>query len=123
MALEDIDTISMLAWNKTKRDSAWDCMKILHWLLIEFRTKFKLLTIVFKTLQGNGPSYLPRKLNSMTYHRTTRRLTTKGITLKVPFNKKKTQGDHGFSHTAATHWNKLPEYIRQTEDISIFTLL
>ena len=45
-----------LACNKTKRDSAWDCMKILHWLPIEFRTKFKLLTIVFKTLQGNGPN-------------------------------------------------------------------
>ena len=83
---------------------------------IEFRTKFKLLTIVFKTLQGN-PSYLQRKLNSMTYHRTTRRLMTKGITLDVPFNKKKTQGDHGFSHTAAIHWNKLPEYIKQTRKL------
>ena len=112
-----------LACNKIKRDSAQDCMKILHWLVIEFRTKFKLLTIVFKTLQGNGPSYLQRKLKSMTYHRTTRISTTKDITLKVPFNKKKTWGDHGFSHTAATHWNKLPEYIRQTEDISIFRRL
>ena len=62
-----------LACNKTKRDSAWGCMKILHWILIEFRTKFKLLTIVFKTLQGNGPSYLQTKLNTMTYQRTTRR--------------------------------------------------
>ena len=112
-----------LACNKKKRDSAQDCMKMLHWLPIEFRTKFKLLTIVFKTLQGNGPSHLRRKLNSMTYRRTTRRSTTKCITLEVPFNKKKTQGDRGFSHTAATHWNKLPEYIRQTDDISIFRRL
>ena len=59
----------------------------------------------------------------MTYHRTTRRSTTKCITLEVPFNKKKTQGDRGFSHTVATHWNKLPEYIRQTDDISIFRRL
>ena len=29
-----------LACNKTKRDSVQDCMKILHWLPIEFRTKF-----------------------------------------------------------------------------------
>ena len=112
-----------LACNKTKRDSVWDCMKILHWLLIEFRTKFKLLTIVFKTLQGNGPSYLQTKLNTMTYQRTTRRLTTKGITLKAPFNKKKTQGDPGFTYTAATHWNRLPEYIRQCEDIGTFKRL
>ena len=112
-----------LACNKTKRDSAWDCMKILHWLLIEFRTKFELLTIVFKTLQGNSPSYFQTKLNTMTYQRTTRRLTTKGITIKAPFNKKKTQCDHGFTYTAATHWNKLPEYITKTEDISTFKRL
>ena len=68
--------------NKTKRDSAWDCMKILHWLPIEFRTKFKLLTIVFKTLQGNGPSYLQTKLNTITFLRTTRKSTTKGHYLK-----------------------------------------
>ena len=98
-------------------------MKILYWLPIEFRTKFKLLTIVFKTLQGNGPSYLQTKLNTMTYHRIPRRLTTEGITLKALFNKKKTQGDCGFTYTAATHWNKLPEYIRQTEDISTFKRL
>ena len=107
-----------LACNKTKRDSAWDCMKILHWLPIEFRTKFKLLTIVFKTLQGNGPSYLQTKLYIITYWRTTRRSTTKGITLKAPFNKKKTYGDHGFTYTATSHWNMLPEYIKQTGDIS-----
>ena len=52
-----------LAYNKTKRDSAQDCMKFLHWLPIEFRTKFKLLTILFKTLQGNGPDYLQTKTN------------------------------------------------------------
>ena len=92
-----------LACNKTKRDSVRDSMKILHWLPIEFRTKFKLLTIVSNTLQGNDPSYLQTKLNNMTYHRTTRRLTTKGIHLKAPFSKKKTQGDCGFTYTAATH--------------------
>ena len=109
-----------LACNKTKRDSVWDCMKILHCLPIEFRTKFKLLTIVFKTPQRNGPSYLQTKLNTMTYQRTTRRSTTKGITLKAPFNKKKIYGDHGLTYTAATHWNMLPEHIRLTEDISTF---
>ena len=59
----------------------------------------------------------------MTYMRTTRRLTTKGITLKTPFNKRKTQGNRGFTYAAATYWNKLPEYIRQTEDISTFKRL
>ena len=64
-----------LACNKTKWDSAQDCMKFLHWLSIEFRTRFKLLAIVFKTLQGNGPGYLQAKLNTKTHQRTTRRST------------------------------------------------
>ena len=59
----------------------------------------------------------------MTYERTTKRLTTKGITLKTPFNKKKTQGNLGFTYGAAAHWNKQPEYIRQTEEISTFKRL
>ena len=44
-----------VACNKTKKNSAQDCMKFIHLLPFEFRTKFKLMTIVFKTPQGNGP--------------------------------------------------------------------
>ena len=114
---------AMLACNKTKRDSAQDCMKFLHWLLIAFRIKFKLLTIVFKTLQGNEPDYLQTKLNNKTFQRTTRRSTATGITSNAPFNERKTYGDHGFTHTAASHWNKLSEYIRLAGDISTFKRL
>ena len=64
-------------------------MKFLHWLPIEFRTKFKLLTTVFKTLQGNGPGHLQAKLKTKTYQRTTRRSTAKGITLNALLNKRK----------------------------------
>ena len=112
-----------LVCNKTKKNSAQDCMKFLHWLPIEFRTKFELLTIVFKPLQGNGPGYLQAKLMTKTYQRTTRRSTAKGITLKAPFNTRKTYGNCGFTHTAASHWNKLPEYIRLARDISTFKRL
>ena len=112
-----------VACNKKKWDSAQDCMKFLHWLPIEFRTRFKLLPIVFKTLQGNGPGYLQTKLNTKTYQRTTSRSTAKGITLEAPFNKRKTYGDYGFPHTAALHWNEVPEYIRLAGDISTFKRL
>ena len=50
-----------LACNKTKRDSAQDCMEFLHWLPIEFRTKFKLLTIVSKTLKRKWTRLLSNK--------------------------------------------------------------
>ena len=48
-------------------------------------------------------TYLQTKLNTITYQRTTRRSTAKGITLKAPFNKKKTYGDLGFTYTTASH--------------------
>ena len=98
-------------------------MKFLHWLPIEFRTKFKLLTIVFKTLQGNGPGCLQAELMTKTYQRSTRRSTAKGITLNAPFHKRKTYVDHGFTLIAASHRNKLPEYIRLAGDISTFKRL
>ena len=59
--------IARLACNKTKRDSAQYCMKFLHWLPIEYKARFKLLIIIFKTLQGNGPGYLQTKLKTKTY--------------------------------------------------------
>ena len=40
-----------LACNKKKRDSVQDCRKFLNWLPIEFRTKFKFMTVVFNALQ------------------------------------------------------------------------
>ena len=58
-----------LACNKTKRDSAQDCMKFLHGLPIEFNTKFKLMTIAFKTLQ---------RMNQTTYTQNIRLKHTKG---------------------------------------------
>ena len=64
-----------------------------------------------------------QKLINKTYQRTTRRSTVKGISLNVPFNKRKTYGDNGFTHTATSHWDKLPEYIRLAGDISTFKRL
>ena len=37
--------------------------------------------------------------------------------LQVPFNKKKTQGDRGFSFTGPNYWNKLPDNIKEAENI------
>ena len=58
-----------------------------------------------------------------TYLRTTRRSIAKCETLNVPFNKRKTYGDHGFTHTAASDWNNLLEYIRLAANIRTFKKL
>ena len=86
-------------------------------------SKFKLMTVVFKTLQGNGPHYLQTNLKIKTFQRTNRRSNTKDIILTVPFNKRKTYAVYGSTHTAASHWNNLPECIRLDENVRTFMKL
>ena len=45
---------------KNKYDSATEALKEVHWLPIRFRVTHKLLTLVYKSLKGNAPKYLPR---------------------------------------------------------------
>ena len=47
----------------------------------------------------------------------TRKSTSLGITLDIPFNNKKSLADRGFSYAAAIYWNDLPDHIRTAEDI------
>ena len=44
-----------VAFKKSKREDAYICLRELHWLPIKYRSTFKLLTIVYNTLHGNGP--------------------------------------------------------------------
>ena len=51
-----------IIYKKTKWTSATSSMEQLHWLPIRYRCRFKLLTIVYKTLHGMGPAYLRNRL-------------------------------------------------------------
>ena len=52
-----------------------------------------------------------------------RQWASSSITLDIPFNKKKSFADRGFSYTASKHWNDLPEDIRKAKDIKQFKSL
>ena len=47
-----------LVLNRRKYDSNTDCLRELHWLPIEKRIEFKILTMVYNTIKGNAPNYL-----------------------------------------------------------------
>ena len=96
-----------VAYKKSKREDAYMCLRELHWLPIKYRSTFKLLTIVYNTLHGNGPQYLEEKLQQKKFPRLTRKLTSSGVTLDIPFNRKKSLADRGFSYAAAIYWNDL----------------
>ena len=78
-----------VAHKKSKKDDVHTCLQELHWLPIKYRTAFKLLTIVYNTLQREAPQYLQEKLKQKLFPRCTRQSASAGITLDVPFNRKK----------------------------------
>ena len=81
------------------------------------------MTTVYETLHENEPQYLADKLNIKTVDRTTRYNKSNTKQLQVPFNKKKTQGDRGFSFTGPNYWNKLSNYIKEAENLGKFKKL
>ena len=117
------NSAARVAYKKSKRDDAHTCLCELHWLPIKYRCTFKLLTVVFNTLQGNAPQYLKEKLQQKQFPRLTRKSTSSGITLDTPFNRRKSLADRGFSYAAAKYWNDLLDHIKTAEDINKFKSL
>ena len=107
-------------YKKSRRKDVNTCLQELP---IKYRTIFKLLTIVYNALQGQAPQYLKEKLKQKHFPRTTRQSTSSGITLDIPFNKKKSFADTGFSYAVAKHWNDLQEHIRKAKAIKKFKSL
>ena len=89
-----------IIYKKTKWTSATSSMKQLHWLPIRYRCCFKLLTIVYKTLHGMGPANLRNRLKIKNKTRNTQLTLSTTLYLEVPFNKKRTVADRGFSYMA-----------------------
>jgi hypothetical protein len=87
-------------------------LKSLHWLTINQRIQYKVLTLTHKSLKTGHPAYL-RSLLSFTPHRSTR--SSSLITLNRP---SVTSGlkisNRSFYHHAPVLWNSLPSYLRHT---------
>ena len=108
---------------KQKYDSSTDCLSRLHWLPIHYRCIYKFVTIVYKTVNENEPQYLADKHSIKTVDKTTRHNISNIKQLEVPFNRKRTQGDRGFIFTGPSYWNKLPNYIKEAENLGKFKKL
>ena len=100
------------------REHITPVLRSLHWLPVCFRIDFKVLLLVFKCLNGLGPSYLSDLLLSYQPSRTLRSSGT-GL-LIVPKVRTKTHGEAAFSHYGPQLWNSLPENIRTAETVDIF---
>ena len=115
--------VAKITCKKQKYDSSTDCLSRLHWLPLQYRCIYKPMSIVYKTLNENEPQYLADKLSIKTVDKTTGYGISNIKQLEVPFNRKRTQGDRGFSFTGPSYWNKLPNYTKEAENLGKFKKL
>ena len=109
-----------LILRKTNRDSITDCMKTLHWLPIEYRIKFKILTLMFKCLRGEGLHYLYDLLVENKPSRQGLRSQKLSCLLVIPRTKYKTFASRAFSTATPTLWNSLPDNLRIIDSFLTF---
>ena len=55
-------------FGKTKSDSSKNCLMVLHWLPVQDRIEFKILTLVFKCIIGEAPAHLMDMIQERDMH-------------------------------------------------------
>ena len=93
-------------------------LKNLHWLPIDLRIEFKILTITYKALHDLAPAYIKNLLKNYYPPRDLR--SSKKNLLVVPAFRTNSYGRRAFSVIAPLLWNSLPQHIRDAGSLDIF---
>ena len=112
-----LNAAARLVSGKRKYDHITPVLMDLHWLPIRQRIKFKLLLLVFKSLNGMAPDYMRKKL--LLKNDNGLRSSGQNI-LVVPKANKKSYGDRRFSVAGPKHWNHLPKSLRMASSLDTF---
>ena len=95
-----------------KRDCVQAKMKQLHWLKIEQRIEFKILLLVYKSLNGMAPAYLCELFSD--------HFAGSGRTSQLSIPKSHLNCTRAFEMAGPKLWNSLPGSIRDSHSIDIF---
>ena len=93
-------------------------LKSLHWLPVCFRIDFKVLLLVFKCLNGLGPSYLSKLLLPYEPSRTLR--SSGSRLLVIPKVRTHTHSEAYFQFYGPRLRDSLPEDLRAAENVHVF---
>ena len=93
-------------------------LKELHWLPVEYRSKYKILLLVYKSLHGKGPDYLASMLKEYQQDHYTLRSSAQ-VLLRQPSVHKK-YGDRAFSVAGPRLWNALPLSLKLSPSVDSF---
>jgi len=110
--LELVRNYTARAVTKTSEVHHITCiLKPLHWLKVNERIKYKVLSLAYKSLKTGQPSYL-RCLLSFPSHRCTQ--SSSLVTLGRPSLTSRLKiANRSFYHSAPVLWNILPSHVRQ----------
>jgi hypothetical protein len=101
-----------------RRSHATELLYKLHWLPIEQRIKYKILTITFKCINGRGPEYLEEMLRPYVCVKPGLR-SEDGLSLVEP-KTIRTIGTRAFCVAAPSFWNRLPKEMRMMNSLLLF---
>ena len=107
-----------LVLGRDKYDSNKEALAELHWLPIKSRIKFKILLLVFKCLRET-PEYLTNLLVRCTKQTYNLRSSNIKDRLVIP-RTRQTFASRSFSMAAPTLWNRLPNHIKDSNNLDIF---
>ena len=90
----------------------------LNWLPVRHRVDFKILSFVFRSLNGLAPSYLSELLTLNVLGRCLR--STSSYNLSQPHSRFKSRGDCAFAVVGPRLWNSLPLSLRSLSSLHEF---
>ena len=101
-----------------RRQHITPMLRDLHWLPIAYRVEYKILTLTYRALQGEAPSYIIDLIKQKKQVRALR--LQSAPTLDVSRTKTARYGDRAFNNAAPVLWNKLPARIRSIDTLDSF---
>ncbi len=117
-SLHWLPVLRSLHWLPVLRSLHWlPVLGSLHWLPVTFRMNFKVLLLVYKSLNGIGPKYMSDMLTEYKPNTPLRSLGSSQLEIPRVHTK---QGESAFSYYAARSWNQLPEEIRCAKTLATF---
>ena len=112
------NTAARIITRTRKFDHITPVLSDLHRLLVSYRFVFKILLLVFKSLNHLSPSYLADRLSYQSHSRNLR--SSSRQLLEQPRSFTKTYGDRAFSVCVPKLWNSLPLDLRKSPSLTSF---
>ena len=119
--LQQVQNIAAkIVLGKGRYNSSTRSLAELHWLPIQQRIEFKIITLVHKSLRGLAPQYLVNLLTRKVQRREGLHSNDRTSQLEIPATTRKTFVARAFSVLGPQLWNQLPEELQQIDSYNLF---